>query len=325
MASNKPSGRIAWFRRGGSRRSPRSKLDISAERERTYGDARRRVEKRKWPWKKQGGWLGCGEGTQDWAGVSGRVWMEVSGRWSTMAETLRRGRRDKRAREKEWESAGSAWIKRKVCGGRDVSAAEAACLPRPLLALRLALREPARASPEQRVKDRDIASLCARTPFPSFIYLCLTAAGKRSPLSRLFSPAVPLFLCRTVYVSARDGPALWGRGFCLVIVAVREGTRATSYLGDISHTYARRALLNSHVQTTVGHIKFLRIAAERGRFERAPNITTLMKRDGGFCGLFTEACPTREERSLALSLYSHFDCLRKSLRRISHARATIIS
>lgn len=40
----------------------------------------------------------------------------------------------------ERECVGSAWIKRKVCGGRDVSAAEAACLPRPLLALRPALR-----------------------------------------------------------------------------------------------------------------------------------------------------------------------------------------
>lgn len=96
----------------------------------------------------------------------------------------REGEGEKRKRKK---ARGSVWIKRKVCGGRDVSAAEAACLLRPLLALRPALRADERASLEQRVKDRDIASLCARTPFPSFIYLCLPAAGNARLSAALFS------------------------------------------------------------------------------------------------------------------------------------------
>lgn len=51
-----------------------------------------------------------------------------------------KNREEESGGERERECVGSAWIKRKVCGGRDVSAAEAACLPRPLLALRPALR-----------------------------------------------------------------------------------------------------------------------------------------------------------------------------------------
>lgn len=72
---------------------------------------------------------------------------------------------------------GSAWIKRKVCEARDVSVAEAACLPQPLLALGPATSQRI----PRKAKDRDIASLCARTPFPSFIYLCLPATLWLSP------------------------------------------------------------------------------------------------------------------------------------------------
>lgn len=83
----------------------------------------------------------------------------------------------RRAREE-----GSAWIKRKVCGTRDVSVAEAACLPQPLLALGPATSQRI----PRKAKDRDIASLCARTPFPSFIYLCLPAASNALALSSSF-------------------------------------------------------------------------------------------------------------------------------------------
>lgn len=93
------------------------------------------------------------------------------------------------------EEVGSARIKRKVCEAHDVSAVEAACLPQPLLALGPATRQRIL----RKAKDRNIASLCARTPFPSFIYLCPPAAGDAWLFPALFS--VPLFHCRTVYVS----------------------------------------------------------------------------------------------------------------------------
>ena len=62
-------------------------------------------------------------------------------------EREREGGEGGEGRERERESEGSVWIKRKVCGGRDVSVAEAACLPRPLLALRPALRAGGERSP----------------------------------------------------------------------------------------------------------------------------------------------------------------------------------
>lgn len=100
----------------------------------------------------------------------------------------------RRAEEEEKDGEGSGRIKRKVCKARDVSAAEAACLPPLLLALRPAS--------ETRVKDRDIASLCTRTPFPSFIYLCLSGRRQRVRLSTaLFSGCFPPhYSSRTVYV-----------------------------------------------------------------------------------------------------------------------------
>lgn len=76
--------------------------------------------------------------------MTGRRYIETGGEWKGLNGSERKieydGGNTAKGRETERESEGSAWIKRKVCGGRDVSAAEAACLPRPLLALRPALR-----------------------------------------------------------------------------------------------------------------------------------------------------------------------------------------
>ena len=187
----------------------------------------------------------------------------------------RRAERE-RERERERESEGSAWIKRKVCGGRDVSVAEAACLLRPLLALRPALRADGERSPEQRVKDRDIASLCARTPFPSFIYLCLPAAGNARLSPALSSVAVPLFLCRTVYV--RDGPArfevLTRHRRYLTIYTPPYHLRFAPYM---SHTYTGCSSKFPRANNRRIY-KILYISAKRSCFEQTPNITTLTKR-----------------------------------------------
>lgn len=80
------------------------------------------------------------------------------------------------------------------CGLRGKSA-EAAMFPRQKrLVYYAAISSPSsstsrreRVPSEQRVKDRDIASLCTRTPFPSFIYLCLPAAGNARLSPALFS------------------------------------------------------------------------------------------------------------------------------------------
>lgn len=93
-------------------------------------------------------------------------------------------RRAEEEDEEGKEEERSGRIKRKVCEARNVSAAEAACLPQLLLALRPAS--------ETRVKDRDIASLCTRTPFPSFIYLCLP--GPLAMRSSLYGSLLRLFL-----------------------------------------------------------------------------------------------------------------------------------
>jgi len=112
-----------------------------------------------------------------------------------MVAEMPRGPEEGDEEEKEEEESGR--IKRKVCEARNVSAAEAACLPQLLLALRPAS--------ETRVKDGDIASLCTRTPFPSFIYLCPLAMPTRLSTA-LFSGCsfrplpLSLFRCRTVYV-----------------------------------------------------------------------------------------------------------------------------
>lgn len=90
------------------------------------------------------------------------------------------------------DGAGSERIKRKVCEARDVSAAEAACLPQPLLALR-----PARSSgvSSAGLKTGILLPFVRRTPFPSFIYLCLSAADNARPTlslsRRLFFPLRP--------------------------------------------------------------------------------------------------------------------------------------
>lgn len=122
--------------------------------------------------------------------------------------------------------------------------------------LSVQLYEPARASPEQRVKDRDIASLCARTPFPSFIYLCLPAAGNARLSPTLFSGCsiIPL----------QDSLCQRPRRTCAFEVAVLTRHRryiqgdtlpptSGSLRGYRIRTHA--ALLNSHVQTTVVYIK----------------------------------------------------------------------
>ena len=82
-----------------------------------------------------------------------------------------------KSEKKEWED------KRKVCEAHDVSVAEAACLPQPLLAPNPTTRHQVL----HRAKDRDFASLCAQTPFPLFIYLCPPPAS--NACSVVFSPA----------------------------------------------------------------------------------------------------------------------------------------
>lgn len=136
----------------------------------------RKTEMAAWKPGKRKGRLVCGGrcSTQGSGGESRKTRMEVNGRWSMVAEMPRR--------PEEGDEEGSGRIKRKVCEARNVSAAEAVCLPQLLLALRPAS--------ETRVKDRDIASLCTRTPFPSFIYLCPSGRWQCRVVSlRLFSSA----------------------------------------------------------------------------------------------------------------------------------------
>lgn len=84
------------------------------------------------------------------------------------------------------EGGGSERIKRKVYEARDVSAAEAACLPQPLLAL----RPPRSGVSSAGLKTGILLPFVRRMPFPSFIYLCLSAVGKRALSPALFPPPV---------------------------------------------------------------------------------------------------------------------------------------
>lgn len=98
---------------------------------------------------------------------------------------------------------------------------------------------------------------------------------------------------------------------------------ASRFLSCVSHTCKHAALLNSHVQTTVVHIKFcvslLSVAAlnERQILRQRKEVEFLRI-------IYESSCHMKSDR-FRLSLYSGFDCLRKSLCWISHARATIIS
>lgn len=130
------------------------------------------------------GWPDCegrGVGTESGGGLNGSK-TEDGVRWRKHCEGSRSGGRVARG-----DGAGrSERIKRKVCEAGDVSAAEAACLPQPLLALR-----PARSGVSSaELKTGILLPFVRRTPFPSFIYLCLSAADNARPAlsRRLFFP-----------------------------------------------------------------------------------------------------------------------------------------
>jgi len=123
-----------------------------------------------------------------------------------MAETPRRASKRRGRRGLRGRSARRARARARA---QDVSAVETACLPRPLLALRPAATSRVR----REVKDGDIASLCARTPFPPFIYLRLP---QRPPAMLGFLSPTPSPL--------RPG-SLFSAGCSIIPAALRDSLR----------------------------------------------------------------------------------------------------
>lgn len=91
--------------------------------------------------------------------------------WQGSNGSNRKVEEDGRSDAEEWKN------ERKGCGAHDVSVAEAACLPQLLLAPHPTTSHRVL----RKTKDKDIASLCTRAPFPLFIYLCPSTAGNACP------------------------------------------------------------------------------------------------------------------------------------------------